>query len=96
MFGLFLMILTKNQFAGLASDKKHLIGASYMTMNNKFYEIMSEEISHRIEAEGDTLILRDPALSVERQILQIQEMLDMGIDVLVLTPVDCRMNRLSL
>ena len=88
VFGLFLMILTKNQFDGQASDKKHLIGASYMTMNNEFYEIMSEEISHRIEAEGDTLILRDPALSVERQILQIQEMLDMGIDVLVLTPVD--------
>lgn len=88
VFGLFLMILTQNQFGGLASDKKHLIGASYMTMNNKFYEIMSEEISHRIEAEGDTLILRDPALSVERQILQIQEMLDMGIDVLVLTPVN--------
>lgn len=88
VFGLFLMILTKNQFDGQASDKKHLIGASYMTMNNQFYEIMSEEISNRIEAEGDTLILRDPALSVERQILQIQEMLDMGIDVLVLTPVD--------
>lgn len=88
VFGLFFMILTKNQLGGLDLDKKHLIGASYMTMNNKFYEIMSEEISHRIEAEGDTLILRDPALSVERQILQIQEMMDMGIDVLVLTPVD--------
>lgn len=59
-----------------------------MTMNNEFYEIINEQISERVEAEGDQLILRDPALNSERQIEQIQGMLDMGIDVLVLTPVD--------
>lgn len=65
-----------------------LFGASYMTMNNEFYKIISEEITYRVEAEGDRMVLRDPALSVERQIEQIQEMLDMGIDVLIVTPVD--------
>ena len=65
-----------------------LIGVSYMTMNNEFYKIMSEEISARVDAEGDRMILRDPALSSERQIEQIEEMLDLGIDMLVLTPVD--------
>lgn len=65
-----------------------LFGASYMTMNNEFYKIISEEITYRVEAEGDRMVLRDPALDVERQIEQIQEMLDMGIDVLILTPVD--------
>lgn len=88
VFGCLSVILKKNQFVGQASGEKHLIGASYMTMNNEFYEIVSEEISQRIEAEGDTLILRDPALDVDRQITQIREMIDMGIDVLVLTPVD--------
>lgn len=88
VFGCFFILLKKNQYGFLDSDDKHLIGASYMTMNNEFYEIMSEEISQRVEAEGDQLVLRDPALSVERQIEQINEMLDMGIDVLVLTPVD--------
>lgn len=68
--------------------KHHLIGASYMTMNNEFYKIINEEINQRVEAEGDQLVLRDPALSVDRQIEQINEMLDMGIDALVLTPVD--------
>lgn len=66
----------------------HLIGVSYMTMNNEFYKIMSEEINARVDAEGDRLILRDPALDVDRQITQIGEMLDAGIDVLVITPVD--------
>ena len=69
-------------------ENSHLIGASYMTMNNEFYKIMSEEISARIEAEGDKMVLRDPALNADRQAQQITEMLDMGIDVLVVTPVE--------
>ena len=71
-----------------ANQKEGLIGASYMTMNNEFYEILNEQISHRVEAEGDRLILRNPALSVSRQVEQIGKMLDEGISVLILTPVD--------
>ena len=73
-----------------ANQKEHsvLIGASYMTMNNELFAIINEQIVHRAEAEGDRVILRDPALNVERQVEQINDMLDMGIDVLVLTPVD--------
>lgn len=69
-------------------ERSRLIGASYMTMNNEFYEILNEQISHRVEAEGDRLILRNPALSVSRQVEQIGKMLDEGISVLILTPVD--------
>ena len=69
-------------------EGSRLIGASYMTMNNEFYEILNEQISHRVEAEGDRLILRDPALSVSRQVEQIEMMLDEGISVLILTPVN--------
>ena len=68
-------------------EGSRLIGASYMTMNNEFYEILNEQISHRVEAEGDRLILRNPALSVSRQVEQIGKMLDEGISVLILTPV---------
>ena len=64
-------------------EGSRLIGASYMTMNNEFYEILNE-----VEAEGDRLILRNPALSVSRQVEQIGKMLDEGISVLILTPVD--------
>lgn len=69
-------------------ENSHLIGASYMTMNNEFYKILNEEINARAEAEGDRFILRDPALDAGRQIEQIEEMLEAGIDVLVVTPVD--------
>ena len=65
-----------------------LIGASYMTMNNEFFAIINEQISHRVEAEGDRMVVRDPALNIDRQVEQIEDMLDMGIRVLILTPVD--------
>lgn len=84
---LYIHILGKD-YSVTQKENAHLIGLSYMTMNNEFYKIISEEINARIEAEGDRIVMRDPALNVERQITQIQEMLDMGIDVLVVTPVD--------
>ncbi len=77
-----------NDFSFNQKENSWLIGASYMTMNNEFYKIIGEEIAHKVEAEGDRIILRDPALSAERQVEQVREMLDMGIDVLIITPVD--------
>ena len=34
------------------------------------------------------MVVRDPALNLDRQVEQIEDMLDMGIRVLILTPVD--------
>ena len=33
-------------------EDARLIGVSYMTMNNEFYTIISEEVAYRVEAEG--------------------------------------------
>ena len=84
----FLLVFSKEDYSVNQKENSYLIGASYMTMNNEFYEIMSEEINARVEAEGDRMVLRDPALNADRQVEQIQEMLDMGIDVLAVTPVE--------
>lgn len=78
----------KKDFSSEQKENGRLIGASYMTMNNEFYKIISEEVSYRIEAEGDRLILRDPALNPERQAEQIEDMLDMGISALIVAPAD--------
>lgn len=83
-----LFFFGRRDFSFNQKENSYLIGASYMTMNNEFYKIISEEITHRVEAEGDRIILRDPALNADRQIEQIREMLDMDIDVLIITPVD--------
>ena len=88
-----LAILSIIIFSGKAhsinqKENSYFIGASYMTMNNEFYKIISEEISAKIETENDRLIIRDPALDANRQNDQINDMLDMGIDVLIVTPVE--------
>lgn len=79
---------TKRDYSVNQKENAFYIGASYMTMNNEFYKIMNEEISAKVEAEGDRFILRDPALDADRQIRQIEEMMKRGIDVLIVTPVD--------
>ena len=87
IFGiLFAGMYTSRDYSFNQKENSYLIGASYMTMNNEFYKIMSEEISARVEAEGDRMMMRDPALDGDRQITQIREMLK--IDVLVVTPVE--------
>lgn len=88
LFMLFWGIHTEKDYSVNQKENSHLIGASYMTMNNEFYKIINEEISARVEAEGDRIVLRDPALDANRQNEQIDEMIGMGIDVLVVTPVE--------
>lgn len=85
---LFFILYSEKDYSLNQKENSYLIGASYMTMNNEFYKIVSEEISAKVEAEGDQLIVRDPALDTVRQVEQIEEMLKRGIDALILTPVD--------
>ena len=85
---LFFFLRAKKDYSVNQKEHCHFIGASYMTMNNEFYKIISEEINARVEAEGDKLMLRDPALDASRQNRQILDMLAMGIDALIVTPVE--------
>ncbi len=38
------------------TENSRLIGASYMTMNNEFYDILNEQIRVRVEGEGDLMM----------------------------------------
>ena len=69
-------------------DEPVLFGATYMTMNNEFYDVIDNELRNRIEADGNRLVTMDPQLSLTRQIEEIEEMIDMGIQVLIVNPVD--------
>lgn len=63
-------------------------GAVYMTLNNPFYEIIDEEIRTEVEKHGDVLLSRDPALSVEKQTEEIEDLIHEGVSVIFLNPVD--------
>lgn len=80
---LFLFLADKKE-----RERSLTFGATYMTMNNPFYEIMDDEIRSVLEARGDVLITRDPALDVEKQIEQVQEMIDRKVAAIFINPVD--------
>ena len=72
------------------TEGRRKIGAVYMTLNNPFYEVVDEEIRTAVENRGDVLISRDPALSVERQNEEIEELIADGVKLIFINPVDWR------
>ena len=63
-------------------------GATYMTMNNPYFEVLDESIRESVEANGDILITRNPAQNQKRQNEQIRDMIDEGVTAIFLNPVD--------
>ena len=49
-------------------SKPHIFGATYMTMDNPYFEALDASIRELIESNGDILISRDPAQNQEKQI----------------------------
>ena len=72
------------------TEGRRKLGAVYMTLNNPFYEVVDEEIRTAVENRGDVLISRDPALSVERQNEEIEELIKDGVKLIFINPVDWR------
>ena len=71
-----------------AVDEPRLFGATYMTRNNPFFDVLNDALAQVVEGNGDILISRDPCQDQEKQNGQILEMIDEGIEVLFLNPVD--------
>lgn len=68
--------------------KPKKFGATYMTMNNPFFDILNDGIKEVVEANGDILITRDPAQDQQKQNEQIFEMIEEGVEAIFLNPVD--------
>ena len=44
-----------------------MIGATYTTLSDPFYETINDEIQMQIKSNGDLLLVRDPGQDQERQ-----------------------------
>lgn len=71
-----------------AEHEPRLFGSTYMTRNNPFFDVLHEALEEVVEENGDILITRDPLQNQEKQNEQILDMLDEGIEMLFLNPVD--------
>lgn len=88
LFGALAILDENNDFSLTQTESAHKFGATYMTMNNPFFEVINETIRSTVESKGDVLITRDPALDAVRQTQQIYELIDAGVEAIFIAPVD--------
>lgn len=88
VIGIASILLNKKDNSQLQNEFAHRFGATYMTMNNPFFEVINDSIRTTVEANGDILITRDPALDSDRQIEQIYDMVEEGVEAIFIAPVD--------
>ncbi len=68
--------------------KTYKFGATYMQMNNPYFQDMNAHLEELVEVNGDVLICRDPSQDQEKQNQQIEEMIAEGVDGIFLNPVN--------
>lgn len=88
LVGLIMWQVMQTDYSLRQAEHRHKFGAVYMTLNNPFYEIVDEEIRMEVNKRGDILISRDPALSVERQEEAVKELIESGVELIFINPVD--------
>ncbi len=69
-------------------EGQRLIGATYMTMNNPFYQELDARVQAAVEANGDRLLTRDAVMDQDRQNQEIADLLELGVSALLINPVD--------
>ena len=67
VFAISIVLLFYSRNKNESGKAKRTIGASYMTMNNPYFEVINEEIKAVVENKGDVLETRDSAMDAEVQ-----------------------------
>lgn len=64
------------------------IGMSFQEMNNPYFVSMQEALNEAAESIGATVVVTDAGHDVAKQISDIEDMLQQGIDILLINPTD--------
>ena len=84
----YLLFLSPNDLSARQTEKQRTFGATYMTMNNPYFQVLDTQIRSHLELHGDVLLTRDAAMDQERQNQEIQELVDAGVSAIFMTPVE--------
>ena len=71
-----------------AEKEDFVIGFSAIDMENPYFITLESAAREALEAVGCQMITKDPGTDPDLQASQIQEMIDEGIDAILLTPVN--------
>ena len=84
----FLLFVYSGDISSSQTEKRVIFGATYMTMNNPYYQVLDDQLRAEIEARGDVLLTRDAAMNQERQNQEIRDLIQAGVQAVFLTPVE--------
>ena len=73
--------------ASMPDSSQIKIGATYMTMNNDFYQTLNAELEKKTNQQGSRLYVRDSELDEKKQSQQIAYFIKEKVDVIVINPV---------
>ena len=72
----------------MAQEKKLKIGMTFQELNNPYFVSMQEALNEAAKAIGAEVIVTDAGHDVAKQISDVEDMLQQGIDILLLNPTD--------
>ena len=88
VFVCIMMFFWPDDVSASGVERRHIFGATYMTMNNPYYDVLDQRLREQIEANGDVLIKRDAAMDQHRQNEEIRELINAGAELIFMVPVE--------
>ena len=85
---IFILFFWPGDIAANRTGNQLVFGATYMTMNNPYYQILDAHLRAEIEAHGDVLLTRDATMDQNRQNQEILDLIDAGVEAIFLAPVE--------
>ena len=85
---IYLLFWSPGDLSARQTEDQRVFGATYMTMNNPYFQVLDTQIRAMIELRGDILLTRDGAMDQERQNREIQDLVDAGVCAIFMTPVE--------
>ena len=85
---IYLLFFWPHDASAKRTESRIVFGATYMTMNNPYYQVMDIQLRSEIEERGDVLLTRDAAMNQTRQNEEIRELIQAGARAIFLTPVE--------
>lgn len=72
----------------VANDHTLTIGMSFQELNNEYFVTMLESLNEAAQSLGAELIFTDAAHNVAKQVSDVEDMIQRGVDILLLNPAD--------
>lgn len=85
---IYLLFWSPGDLSASQTEDQRVFGATYMTMNNPYFQVLDTQIRAHIELRGDILLTRDGAMDQERQNQEIQDLVDAGVCAIFMAPVE--------